>query len=104
MRLEILEALPSEAVRGPDGERVYSQRLTSGEFVFLARDVPAFGAKRFSITRGAAFSPGSATVDGATPTTSTLSVRIDKETGGIASLRSRTLARDLVDASSGIEL
>ncbi len=97
-------ALPGDAVRGPNSEPVYAQRLTSGEFVFLAKDVPAFGAKRFSISRGAAFSPGSAKADGTTLTTSTLSVRIDKDSGGIASLLSRTIGKDVAEAKAGAGL
>ena len=97
-------ALPGDSVRGPKGEPVYAQRLTSGEFVFLAKEVPAFGAKRFSISRGAAFSPGSAKADGATLTTSTLSVRIDKDSGGIASLWSRAIGKEVADPKAGAGL
>ncbi len=97
-------ALPGDMVRGPRGEPVYSQRLTSGEFVFLAKDVPAFGAKRFSISSGAAFSPGSAKANGVALTTSTIAVQLDKESGAIASLRSSVIGKDLVDTKADVGL
>lgn len=93
-------ALPGDAVRGPEGEPVYAQRLSSGEFAFLARNVPPFAARRYSVSKGPAFSPGSAKVNGNTLTTSRLAVRIDPETGGIASLRSIELGVELVNAKS----
>ena len=41
-----------EAVKDERGQAVPSQRLSTGELVFLARDVPPFGAKRFTIAAG----------------------------------------------------
>ena len=96
--------LPGEAVHGPNGEPVYAQRLTSGDFVFLAKDIPAFGAKRFSIARGAAFSPGRAKASSDTLTTATLSVRIDQQSGDIVSLRSSAIGKDLVDTQANAGL
>lgn len=93
-------AVAGDAVRGPNNELVYSQRLTSGELVFLARDIPAFAAKRFSFGSGPALSPGSAKASGPNLTTSKLSVRIDEKTGAIASLRSTDLGVELVDGKA----
>lgn len=94
-------ALSGECVHGPNGEPVYSQRLLSGQLAFLARNVPAFGAKRFSISAGAPFSPGSARAKALTLTTSTLQVRVDESSGGIASLRTRDIERDFVSEKGG---
>ena len=38
-----------DVVKDAQGQQVPSQRLASGELVFLARDVPAFGAKRYRV-------------------------------------------------------
>ena len=75
------------AVTDEAGHAVPSQRLSTGELVFLARDVPPFGARRFTIATGAAFTDGKATVDGTTLTTPLLTVRLEAASGDITSLR-----------------
>ena len=45
---------------------VPSQRLASGELVFLAKDVPPFGGRRFTVEAGSASASGTAKADGAT--------------------------------------
>ena len=48
------------------GKAVPSQRLTSGELVFLARNVPPFAARRYSVVSGASHARGRAAAQGAT--------------------------------------
>jgi hypothetical protein len=96
-----LVTLPREtqgdAVKDAQGQQVPSQRLASGELVFLAQDVPALGAKRYHIEAGAAPTTGSAKADGTTLTTPKFTVKLDEPSGAIVSLRQQGLAAELVD-------
>lgn len=96
-----LVTLPKEtkgdAVRDEKGQPVPSQRLSTGELVFLARDVPAFGAKRFTIAEGAPLAGGKATVDGTVLATPALTVKLDGTTGNITSLRMTGSDREFAD-------
>ena len=86
------------------GKPVPSQRLTSGELVFLARKVPAFSARRFQVEAGAAPAGGSAKAEVPTLANPDFTIRIDDHTGGIVSLFSRLLNRELVDARAATAL
>jgi hypothetical protein len=70
-----------------DGQAVPSQRLKTGELVFLARGVPAFGGRRYRVTGGAP--PAGKAVATATEVgAGGLNVRVDPETGEITRLDS----------------
>ena len=86
-----------DAVTDEHGRPAPSQRLSTGELVFLARDVPPFGAKRFTIAAGAPLAGGKAAVNGVTLTTPALSVKLDETTGDITSLRQAGLPGELAD-------
>ena len=85
-----LVTLPKETsgdvVKDENGQPVPSQRLSTGELVFLAKDVPPFGAKRFTISAGTPAAGGKATVSGTTLATPALTVKLDERTGDIVSL------------------
>ena len=81
------KATAGDAVTDESGRPVISQRLSTGELVFLARDVPPFGAKRFTISAGPAAGGGHAAISGTTLTTPLLTVKLDGVTGDITSLR-----------------
>ena len=95
-----LVTLPKEtqgnAVKDERGQAVPSQRLSTGELVFLASDVPPFGAKRFTIGAGSA-AGGKATVNGVTLATPLLTVKLDNATGDIVSLRRAGLDAELAE-------
>ena len=93
-----------DVVTGPNGETVPSQRLSTGELAFLARDVPALAGRRFKISAGKSAMRGNARVESTTVSNSTVSVRIDPVSGAIVSLRSATASADLADARSGAGL
>ena len=105
-----LVTIPAEArvagdgVRGPHGETVASQRLSTGELVFLAKDVPGFGANRYTFGAAGKSAPARARAEGLTLTSWALNLRIDETTGAISSLRSRRCGEaELVDsAESGL--
>lgn len=86
-----LVTLPKEtigdAVKDETGRPVPSQRLSTGELVFLARDVPPFGAKRFTISPGDPLAGGNAAIAGDTLSTPALTVKLDEKTGDIISVR-----------------
>ncbi len=84
-----------DVVRDEVGQPVPSQRLSTGELVFLAREVPPFGAKRFIISAGPPILGGKATVNGTTLTTPALTVKLDETTGDIVSLRAQGIDTDL---------
>ena len=93
-----LVTLPKEtkgdAVKDERGQGVPSQRLSTGELVFLARNVPPFGAKRFTVEDGTPPS-GKATAAGGMLKTPLLTVKLDEATGAIVSLRAAGLDADL---------
>lgn len=93
-----LVTLPKETrgdlVQDDHGEPVPSQRLSTGELAFLARDVPAFGAKRFTIQAGAS-SGGKARAGNTSLSTPLLNVQLDAATGDIVSLRRSGIDADL---------
>ncbi len=96
-----LVTLPKEtqgdAVKDTRGRQVPSQRLAGGELVFLARDVPALGSKRYRVGAGAASKTGSARAAGTTLSTPRFTVKLDESSGAIVSLRQQGLKAELVD-------
>jgi hypothetical protein len=96
-----LVTLPKEtdgdAVKDEAGQPVPSQRLSTGELAFLARNVPPLGAKRFTISKGAPLAGGKAAVSGNTISTPLLSVKLDEKTGDIVSLRATSVDAELAD-------
>jgi alpha-mannosidase len=85
-----------DLVKDESGKPVPSQRLSTGELVFLARDIPPFGAKRFVMGAGT-HAGGSATVNGISLVTPLLTVKLDESTGDIVSLRRTGIEADLAD-------
>jgi hypothetical protein len=86
------------------GKPVPSQRLATGELVFLARDVPPLAAKRFRLEAGAAWSRGAVKAEGHTLSHPEFTLRIDERTGAIASFRSRVTQTELVNAQAATAL
>lgn len=91
-------------VRDEKGQVVPSQRLASGELAFLARDVPAFGTRRYTIEAGAPADGGSAHAQENTLSNETLEVTVDPKTGAISSLKRKDTQGDWVDVSKGAGL
>jgi hypothetical protein len=93
-----------DCVRDAQGDAVPAQRLHSGELAFLAADVPALGAARFTVhPRTAApadqtSQPHAVQAAGNALTNGSLDVQLDAERGAIQSLRWRN--HDFVDAGS----
>jgi alpha-mannosidase len=88
-----------DAVLDAAGAAVPSQRLRTGELVFLASDVPGFGAKRYVIGRGPARTKAGASASGLEVAAGRLAASVDPVTGAVAGLRWKAgQDRELVDA------
>jgi hypothetical protein len=99
--------LAGSIVFSAEGGTVPTQRLSTGEIAFIARDVPAFSAKRFTLKTPALLSmavTGPAKAIPPTVLNSHLTVTIGQKTGAIASLKHRDLPIDLCAVEKGIGL
>ncbi|MCX7425617.1 MAG: polysaccharide lyase family protein [Planctomycetia bacterium] len=92
--------LAGETVRSGDAAAA-SQRLVSGELAFLAADVPALSARRFTFHPGGPPATGAARAEATTLSNQHIEVTVDEKTGAIARLVSRELGQDLVDRTAG---
>ncbi len=81
------QTTPGDVVKDGDGNVISSQRLSTGELVFVANDVPAAGAARFTVHAGSGGKPGAvrADADAGFLATNGVQVAIDKTTGAISS-------------------
>jgi alpha-mannosidase len=86
------------------GKPVPSQRLANGDLAFLAAKVPPFSARRFASKAEPALRKGAVKAEGETLSHPAFTVKIDPRTGGIASLFSRALKCELVDAKAATAL
>jgi hypothetical protein len=93
-----------DGVKDASGKLVPSQRLSTGELAFVAKDIPPFAARRYTIGKGKA-----AGVTGMVATHNTLdngivSLAIDEITGAIKSLRNKNIDNNFTDSASGDNL
>jgi hypothetical protein len=96
--------LAGDIVKNDQGQVVPSQRLRSGELVFLARAVPPFGGRRFTLETGSADTPGSAKAQDATLSDSAFLLKLDPQSGAIASLRANAVDHEFVDGAANLGL
>jgi hypothetical protein len=89
-----------DAVVDGKGNPVLSQRLSTGELAFLAKDIPAFASQRFWIQKGTCPVRGAARAEIPRLISSDFFVRVSEKTGGIAYLFSRLLGRELLPTNS----
>ena len=98
------QSASGDVVKGPDGVPVPSQRLSTGELAFLARDVPPLAGRRFTLERGKSAAEGRAKAEGTTLRNAAVSLRVDPGSGTIVGLRTRTIDAELCDTSKGVGL
>jgi len=100
--LVTLPSLEVKCLKDDAGHVIPCQILANGtpggETVFLARDVPPFGAKRFTAC-AAVPATGSARAEACTLSTSTLTVKVDATTGVITSLTCQGIPADLANGA-----
>ncbi|MBO9562934.1 MAG: glycoside hydrolase [Niastella sp.] len=80
------------------GEKVPAQRLSTGELVFVAENVPALGKSRFTIQKGKAAAI-SAPSSAAAIENDLYKINIDKATGTIERIEKKGSNRKLVDGA-----
>ncbi len=80
---------------------VPSQRLSTGELVFLATDIPPLASRIYRVTDGPAYARGKVRVEGSVIQNDLLRVRLDEQTGGIAELIAKGIKGNFVDSSGG---
>ena len=97
---------PGDLVKDGNGQEVPSQRLSTGELVFVASDVPASGAAPFTVHAGTGGNPGllQADADAASLATDKIQLIIDKTTGAIGQLKWAGLEADLVGGGEDLGL
>ena len=88
-----------DRVTNEKGKVIPSQRLTTGELVFLASDVPAFGSSLYHVGKGNASTSGKVKVEGNTVSNDLISVTIDPASGAIKSLKDLS-GHEFVDQKS----
>ena len=100
VRLTREQSAAGDRVKDDTGRAVPSQRLASGELAFVAADVPAFGARRYTLHAGQAESGGAAKAEGRRLSNGLLRLEVDAQSGAIQSLRRAGVDADWVDTAS----
>ena len=93
-----------DVVRDARNNMIRSQRLSNGELAFVAKDVPSFGMKRFTINAGKAPRSGKARAAGTKLSNGLVTLVVDDKTGAVTSIKSKGLAAELVNCTGGTGL
>lgn len=94
-----------DRVTGPDKKPVPSQRLSSGELAVFVKALPPYASKRFTISKGKAFTESAVKILGNTLDNGLVTVTIDPQTGAVSELKSTlTGSTNLVNHESGYGL
>jgi len=89
-----------DGVADDTGRSVPSQRLASGELVFLAHDVPPFAARRYTMASRISPAENRASARETTLDSGIIHMRVDDKTGGIVELKAKDIEGNFVDTSS----
>jgi alpha-mannosidase len=90
--------LVGDLVKNGAGEKVSSQRLSTGELVFLATDVPALGSKRFTVHQGKAHQKGKGAIKQNQISNGMVTVEVNPKTGAISALKLKELDHNFADS------
>ncbi|MGO8747734.1 MAG: glycosyl hydrolase-related protein [Thermoguttaceae bacterium] len=93
-----------DVVTGSDGEATASQRLSTGELAFLAKDVPPLAGTRYTIRAGESATHGNAKAGANSISSPGVSVQVDPASGAVVSVRSVAANAELCDMKSGVGL
>jgi len=94
-------SLSGDVVKDDKGKVVPSQRLSTNELAFVAKDVPAFGGKRYVISSGESTLKGKVEVTPTSLDNGLLKIKIDPQSGAISSIRTRGIQNNFVDSIAG---
>jgi hypothetical protein len=84
--LSIAESQKGDVVADVNGKQVPAQRLSTGELVFLASEIPAFASSLYRVLPGKAQGTDGCRIEGNTMISNNLKVTIDPSTGNITEL------------------
>jgi hypothetical protein len=113
--------LAGDIVKTDHGQIVPSQRLARGELVFIAPNIPPFSGRRFTLLPGSAPAQGMARAQILPPSDptshsplttnhyfslsdATITLKLNPESGAIASLRLNGVDHEFVDPAAGLGL
>jgi alpha-mannosidase len=82
------------------GNEMPSQRLSSGQLAFMAKQVHALGSATYTISAGQSSLKNGCSITGNTLSNGNLSLYIDPETGDISSLKNIKTGQEYVDKKS----
>ena len=91
------ESSRGDRVTDSHGKDVMSQRLSTGELVFLAKDVPALGSDHYQVMAGKSPLDQGCKLEGTTLTNKELQVKIDPVSGNIIQLLEKATGRNFAD-------
>jgi alpha-mannosidase len=89
-----------DLVKDAAGKKIPSQRLSTGELVFVADAVPAMGKNTYTVNTGKAYAKGVAKVTANSLTNGVYTVGVDAKTGNIVKLTKATSTHNYVAADS----
>lgn len=95
--LSAAESQTGNRVVDDRGNEVLAQRLTTGELVFLAPDIPPFGSRHFRVVAGSCSLRSPVRWDRLHMDNGMVEVTIDERTGTIVRLFERSSGRDYAD-------
>ncbi|RFM26776.1 polysaccharide lyase family protein [Deminuibacter soli] len=90
-----------DIVKDAAGTIIPSQRLTTGELAFVAKNIPPFASGRFFISAGKAATTSSFTTGQYMLDNGIIRLTINPQTGAINSLKHAALGNDFADTTSG---
>ena len=91
------ESLRGDRVTDSQGKDVMSQRLSTGELVFLAKDVPALGSDHYQVMAGKSPLDHGCNLEGTTLSNKDIQVKINPITGNIVQLLNKATGRNFAD-------
>ncbi|MDP9076160.1 MAG: glycoside hydrolase [Bacteroidota bacterium] len=89
-----------DLVKDATGNKVPSQRLTTGELAFAAENVPQFGKKTYTINAGRAFAKGNSIASLNSLSNGIYKVEINDKTGNITRLSRTNSTRNYIQSDS----
>jgi len=90
-----------DLVKDEKGKIIPSQRLSTKELAFIAKDVPPFGSKRFTISQGKLRAIETVNSNETSLSNGLLKIKIDPLTGAISSIRTGDISNNFVDSAAG---
>ncbi|UCG47004.1 MAG: hypothetical protein JSU94_16075 [Phycisphaerales bacterium] len=93
-----------DIVKDAEGQVVPSQRLSTGDLAFIAKQVPPFAARRFTIHPGPSNTSGNAKATPDTLANGLISVDVNETTGAVSSLLWNRVGIELVDQNADMGL